>query len=59
MKRLIAALALGVFVLTVAAPLVIAGNAVAQSTKGTGAGCTQPIANNYSRGRVLAQSLPC
>ena len=33
-RRLIAALALGVFVLTVAAPLVIASNAVAQSTKG-------------------------
>jgi hypothetical protein len=32
--RLIAALALGVFVLTVAVPLVIASNAVAQSTKG-------------------------
>ena len=32
-RRLIAALALGVFVLTVAAPLVIASNAVAQSTK--------------------------
>jgi hypothetical protein len=31
-RRLIAALALGVFALTVAAPLVVASNAVAQST---------------------------
>ena len=34
MKRLIAALALGIFVLTVAAPLVISSNASAQSNKG-------------------------
>ena len=33
-RRIIAALALGVFVLTIAAPLVIGSNAVAQSTKG-------------------------
>ena len=34
MKRLIAALALGVFVLTVASPLLISSNASAQSNKG-------------------------
>ena len=34
MKRLIAALTLGVFVLTVASPLLISSNASAQSNKG-------------------------